>query len=100
MKRNKEINNERIAYLIEFQDWFQKRKFSPCSPSWLNNTKQKFFRRREMSPKFKSTYIAVSNVNLQNDRYQEQPENLKLKLIRAYVKSKKNSSKNENSTIL
>ena len=60
------------------------------------NAWQTMLRRRALSPKISNTYIALSNVNIQNDRYHEQPINLKLKLIRAYVKSKKNPNVNQN----
>ena len=50
-------------------------------------------KRRALSPNANNTYIALSNVNFQNDRYQEQPLNLKLKLINAYVHSKTHHDK-------
>ena len=93
MKGNKEKSKKGIAYLIEFHDKFQKREMNSNITIIQQRNQQVMSRRRALSPKVKHTYIALSNVNFHNDRYQEQPINLKMKLIRAYVNSKENSSK-------
>ena len=88
MKENKQKSNGGIAYLIEFQERQHLKDFCPemCFNKLLDRNHA--LKRRALSPKVNNTYIALSNVTINNDRYQEEPVNLKYKHIKACIKLK------------
>ena len=90
-EENRENNKEETAYLIKFQNRIIKREFSPNIPMPRSSIERNLVQRRALSPKPKFAYIVLSNLKSQNDRYHDLQAKLKLKLIRAYIKSKKDS---------
>ena len=62
--------------------------------------KKRLLKRRAFSPNLQNTYLALSNINFHNDRYQEQPKNIKLKLVRAYIMQREQESKDGNQSNL
>ena len=88
MKENKEKSNDGIAYLIEFQDRLQMKDLSPDMSFNKLLDRNHALKRRALSPQANNTYIALSNVAIKKDRYQEEPVNLKFKHIKACIKLK------------
>ena len=87
------ITKKGTAFLIKIRDGSKRRELSPEYCTKELNFQHNTIQRRALSPKIRNTYIAVNNVNLQNDRYQEQSFSNKLKLIHINLRSKESRAK-------